>query len=460
MGIYTLILAGGKGTRLWPLSREDYPKQFYNIFNRSLFQKTIERALIFSKPEEIIIVTNERYKFRVLDDLEEMEVSVPKENILMEPAAKNTLPAIYFGIKSIMEGDGSTSSVAVLPSDHFVDADDDYKKAFEEAMEISKKYLVTFGIEPKNPHTGYGYIKPGEKINFSSVEKAFEVEKFVEKPNQDKAREYVNSGYLWNSGMFMFNIRLFMEECKLHQPDLVNLFKLPIEEAYSKLPELSVDYGIMEKTDKAAVIKLNSFWSDVGSFDSLYEIFEKDKAGNAIRGECISLQSRNNLVYGGRLTAIIGVEDLVVVDTKDAVLVCNRRDSQQVRKVVEILKKRNDKRAEVHRTAYRPWGSYTVLEENQFYKIKRLTVKPKKRLSLQKHYHRSEHWVVVKGTAKITVDGEERLLRNGESTFIPAGTLHRLENPGLIPLEVIEVQIGEYLDESDIERFEDDFERV
>ncbi len=459
MSVYTLILAGGKGTRLWPLSREDYPKQFYNIFNRSLFQKTVERALIFSKPEEILIVTNKRYKFRVFDDLEEMEASIPKENILMEPVAKNTLPAIYFGIKKVIEDDGLDDSIAVLPSDHFVEPDDDYKKAFEEAMKISERYLVTFGIKPKRPHTGYGYIKPGKKIEFSSG-RAFEVEKFVEKPDWDKAKEYVDSGYLWNSGMFMFNIRLFMKECELHQPSLVNLFELPVAEAYSKLPEISIDYGIMEKTDKAAVVKLNSFWSDVGSFDSLYEIFEKDGAGNAIRGECIALHSRNNLVYGGRLTAIIGVEDLVVVDTKDAVLVCRRKDSQKVREVVEILKKRNDKRAEVHRTAYRPWGSYTVLEENQFYKIKRLTVKPKKRLSLQKHYHRSEHWVVVKGTAKITVDSEERLLKNGESTFIPAGTVHRLENPGLIPLEVIEVQIGEYLDESDIERFEDDFERT
>jgi len=286
------------------------------------------------------------------------------------------------------------------------------------------------------------------------------VEEFVEKPELERAKEYVSSGYLWNSGMFMFDIDLFLEECRLHQPDVVEAFDLPIREAYSKLPEISVDYGIMEKTDKAAVVKLNSLWSDVGSFDSLYEIFDKDESGNAIRGECIALSARNNLVYGGRLTAIIGVENLVVVDTKDAVLVCRKNDSQRVKEVVEILKRKNDKRAEIHRTAYRPWGSYTVLEENRFYKIKRLTVKPKKRLSLQKHYHRSEHWVVVKGTAKITVDGEEKLLKNGESTFIPAGTVHRLENPGKIPLEVIEVQIGEYLEENDIERFEDDFERI
>jgi mannose-1-phosphate guanylyltransferase/mannose-6-phosphate isomerase len=454
--VYTLILAGGKGTRLWPLSREDHPKQFYNIFNRSLFQKTVERALLFSEPDEILVVTNERYKFRVIDDLDEMGVKLPKGNILMEPAAKNTLPAIYFGVKTIVENGDANASLAVLPSDHYVEADEAYTKSFENAIGISERYLVTFGIQPYRPHTGYGYIKPGEKIG----DGAYTVEEFVEKPELERAKEYVSSGYLWNSGMFMFDIDLFLEECRLHQPDVVEAFDLPIREAYSKLPEISVDYGIMEKTDKAAVVKLNSLWSDVGSFDSLYEIFDKDESGNAIRGECIALSARNNLVYGGRLTAIIGVENLVVVDTKDAVLVCRKNDSQRVKEVVEILKRKNDKRAEIHRTAYRPWGSYTVLEENRFYKIKRLTVKPKKRLSLQKHYHRSEHWVVVKGTAKITVDGEEKLLKNGESTFIPAGTVHRLENPGKIPLEVIEVQIGEYLEENDIERFEDDFERI
>jgi mannose-1-phosphate guanylyltransferase/mannose-6-phosphate isomerase len=455
MSIHTIILAGGRGTRLWPLSREDHPKQFYNIFNKSLFQKTVERALLFSKPEEIFVVTNDRYRFRVMDDLEEIGVELPKENILTEPTAKNTLPAIYFGVKKIIEF-GNATSISVLPSDHYLEVDESYKKAFEEAIKISRSYLVTFGIRPSKPHTGYGYIKPGKNIGF---ENAFEVEEFVEKPEIERAREYVNSGYLWNSGMFMFDVDIFLEECRKHQPKLVEAFDLPIEKAYLSINEISVDYGILERTDRAAVVRLTSVWSDVGSFDSLYEIFEKDGAGNAIRGECIALEAKNNLVFGGRLAAIIGVEDLVVIDTKDAVLVCRKSDSQRVREVVEVLKQRNDKRAEVHRTAYRPWGSYTVLEENQFYKIKRLTLKPRKRLSLQKHYHRSEHWVVVRGTARVTVNGEERLLKNGESTFIPAGSIHRLENPGRIPLEVIEVQIGEYLNEDDIERIDDDFGR-
>ncbi len=454
MRISTLILAGGKGTRLWPLSREDHPKQFYSIFNKSLFRKTVERALIFSDPDEIYVVTNKRYRFRILDELEEMDLKIPEDNILLEPQAKNTLPAILYGIKAI---GGGADSVAVLPSDHFIEESENYRDAVREAVRISSEYLVTFGIKPVKPHTGYGYIKPGERIG----EISHRVESFVEKPDIETARKYMDSGYLWNSGMFMFSPELFLDECRKHQPDVAYAFdsEEEIERIYSYLPELSVDFGIMEKTSRAAVVELNTFWSDVGSFDSLYEIFEKDEGGNAVKGECISIDSYGNLVFGKRLTALVGMRDAVVVDTKDAILVCSRSEAQKVKQVVEILRERGDKRAREHRTAHRPWGSYTVLEENQFYKIKRLTVKPKRRLSLQKHYHRSEHWVVVKGTAKITVDGEERILRNGESTFIPAGTLHRLENPGLIPLEVIEVQIGEYLEEDDIERFDDDFGR-
>lgn len=398
-------------------------------------------------------MTNERYRFRVIDDITEIEADVPAENILIEPKAKNTLPAIYYGIKTIIERDGD-STIAVLPSDHLVDGGENYKKAFNMAIKLSEEFLVTFGIKPSKPHTGYGYIKPGKKL-----EGGYRIETFVEKPDYEKAIKYVENGFLWNSGMFMFKSSIFIEECRIHQPGIVNAFEMDIKDAYDRLPDISVDYGIMEKTDRAAVVELDTFWSDVGSFDSLYEIFDKDENGNAVKGECIAIDSRNNLIYSGRLTAAIGLKDIIVVDTKDAVLVCSRKDAQKVKDIVNMLRARGDKRAEIHRTAHRPWGSYTVLEENQFYKIKRLTVKPKKRLSLQTHFHRSEHWVVVKGTAKITVDGEERLLRNGESTFIPAGVIHRLENPGLIPLEVIEVQIGEYLDEDDIERFDDDFGR-
>jgi mannose-1-phosphate guanylyltransferase/mannose-6-phosphate isomerase len=275
------------------------------------------------------------------------------------------------------------------------------------------------------------------------------------------AETYLKEGYLWNSGMFLFDTQVFIEECKKHALEVVQAFEDgDISEAYLKVPEISIDYGLMEKTDRAAVVPLETFWSDVGSFDALYEVMDKNSNGNAVRGDCISINSKNNLLYSERLIAAVGVEDMIVVDTKDAILVCSRKDSQKVKDVVKLLKERSDERAEFHRTVYRPWGSFTVLEEGQFYKIKRVTVLPKRRLSLQMHHHRSEHWVVVRGTAKVTIGDNEFLLRSGESTFVPSGVKHRLENPGLLPLEVIEVQIGEYLGEDDIVRFQDDFGRT
>ncbi|AEA47333.1 mannose-1-phosphate guanylyltransferase/mannose-6-phosphate isomerase [Archaeoglobus veneficus] len=451
----TVILAGGSGSRLWPLSREQFPKQFVKLFDdSSLFQKTVDRALMLSEPDEVYIVTNAKYEFRVLDQLSEMGLELPEENILIEPEAKNTLPAIFYAIKMIEEKHGD-SVVAVLPSDHLIEVNDSYKKAFENAKRIAEKYLVTFGVKPTRPHTGYGYIKPGKPLDGG-----YEVKKFVEKPDLEKAKEYVGKGYFWNSGMFLFKSSLFIEECRTYQPVVVRLFETEsLDSIYKKLPEISIDYAIMEKTDRAAVVPLDTFWSDVGSFDSLYDIFEKDKDGNVIKGECLPINSKNNFILGERLIAPVGVRDLIIVDTKDAVLVCSKRAAQKVKDVVEILKSRGDERGEVHKTAYRPWGSFTVLEEGGFYKIKRLTVLPGRRLSLQRHYHRSEHWVVVKGTARVIVEDRKFLLKSGESTFIDVGKIHRLENPGLTTLEVIEVQIGEYLGEDDIERFQDDFGR-
>ena len=459
----TLILAGGKGTRLWPLSRELMPKQFIKLFDeRSLFQRTVERALLFSKPSEIFVVTNEAYRFRILDDLRELGIEIPEENVLLEPLAKNTLPAILCATLKIEEDFGN-SVVAVLPSDHVIEANDAYQEAFERAGELAKSHLVTFGIKPTRPHTGYGYIKPGEKIG----ELGYRVAEFKEKPDLETAKRYVESGYYWNSGMFAFSTSLFIEEVQRHAPDVWEAFEEggDIEEVYKRVPEISIDYGVMEKTDKAAVVPLNTFWSDLGSFDAIYEVLEKDEDGNAVQvrghgAEYINLSSRRNLVMTKRLTATIGVEDMIIVDTDDALLIAHRGEAQKVKEVFKILKERNDERAFVHRTAYRPWGSYTVLEEGERYKIKRLTVLPGKKLSLQMHYHRSEHWVVVRGTAKVIVGDREILLRPGESTFIPAGVKHRLENPGKVVLEVIETQIGEYLEEDDIVRFDDEFGRV
>jgi mannose-1-phosphate guanylyltransferase/mannose-6-phosphate isomerase len=448
----TVILAGGSGTRLWPLSREAYPKQFIKLFdNLSLFEKTVERALIFSKPEDIYIVTNVKYEFEVTDALADVEVAIPSENILLEPVSRNTLPAIFFAIKQIEEKGGG--NVIILPSDHFLEINENYRTAFKNAEELANEYLVTFGIKPTKPHTGYGYIKPGEKVRGG-----YKVERFVEKPDSETAKKYMAQGYLWNSGMFLFNSSLFLKECKKYQPKVVKAFE--DKEPFSKVPEISVDYGLMEKSKRVAVISLDIYWNDVGSFDAFHEVFEKDENQNAIKGECITVDSHNNFIIANRLIGAVGIRDTIIVDTRDAVLVCSRKDAQKVREIVNILKERGDERAEIHKTVYRPWGSYTVFEEGALYKMKKLTVLPGKRLSLQKHYHRNEHWVVVKGVAKVRVGDRTFVLERGENTFIPAGTVHRLENPGKITLEIIEVQIGEYLGEDDIERVEDDFGRI
>ncbi|RDV81827.1 mannose-1-phosphate guanylyltransferase/mannose-6-phosphate isomerase [Ammonifex thiophilus] len=456
-----LILAGGKGTRLWPLSRELMPKQFIRLFDsRSLFQHAVLRALKLSSPEEIFVVTNCEYRFRVLDDLAELGISLPEENLLLEPEGKNTLPAVCWGMREIQRR-WREATVAVLPSDHLLHCDESLLKSFRAAEELASGYLVTFGIKPSRPHTGYGYIKPGESLGLG-----FRVEEFKEKPDAARAAEYVAQGYYWNSGMFVFHTELFFREVELLAPEVWQAFasSSSVEEAYAKAPEISVDYGLMEKSGRVAVVPLETYWNDLGSFDAVYEALPKGEEGNAVivqglGADCLLYGARGNLVISERLTAVVGVEDLIIIDTGDALLVAPRRDAQEVKKVYAELTRRKDERAVVHRTAYRPWGSYTVLEEGERYKIKRLTVLPGKKLSLQRHYHRSEHWVVVRGTARITVDGEEKLLRPGESVFVPAGLSHRLENPGKVVLELIETQIGEYLGEDDIERLEDDFGR-
>ncbi|RSN67920.1 mannose-1-phosphate guanylyltransferase/mannose-6-phosphate isomerase [Candidatus Korarchaeum cryptofilum] len=457
--MYTLILAGGKGTRLWPLSRELMPKQFIRFFNgNSLFQMTVRRALLLSSPDEIYVVANREYKFRVLDDLSDIGVKVPEDNVLLEPRGRNTLPAIYWGVKTVNERKGK-SKILVLPSDHYIDPNENYVRAVREGEGIADEYIVTFGVKPTRPHTGYGYIKPGEKLK-----SGFRVDEFREKPDEERAKIYLSQGYLWNSGMFLLDTDLFMEEVKRVIPSVAEAFSSSdLEGAYESVPDISIDKGLMERTDKAAVIPLDVSWSDLGGFNSLYEILGKDEMGNAFRvnsnGSYIQLRSSGNLVITERLTAIVGVSNLVIVDTGDALLVADRKEDQGVREVYEELVRRGDERALIHRTVYRPWGSYTVLENGDRYRVKRITLLPGRRLSLQRHYNRSEHWVVVRGTAKIIIDGEERVLRPGESTFIPMGSVHRLENPGKIDLEVIEVQIGDYLGEDDIERLEDDYKR-
>jgi len=454
----TIILCGGKGTRLWPLSREQLPKQFIKIFDdKSLFQRTVERAKLFSAEDEIFIVTNKDYKFRVLDELKEISINIPERNILLEPSGKNTLPAIYFGIKTLKEIYGDCN-VQVIPSDHVINTNDAYSEAFKTGENLANYGLVTFGIKPKTPHTGYGYIGIGKAIKEGN---GFKVSEFKEKPNLETAKKYVRDGYLWNSGMFIFNTKIFTEAVKDLTPEIYTAFESSsnLTEIYKKIPEISVDYGIIEKAKNVSVVPLNTSWNDLGSFDAIYEVYDKDKDENAGIGECISVESSKNLVITKRLTALVGVENLAVIDSGDALLIAKRGETQKVKEIFKILKNKGDERAITDRTSYRPWGQYTVLEDGERYKIKHIVVLPKKRLSLQMHYHRSEHWIVVRGMAKIVVDGKEMFLRNGESTFIPSGFAHRLENPGKVLLEIMEVQIGEYLGEDDIERFEDDFGR-
>ncbi len=449
----TVILAGGSGTRLWPLSREYYPKQFIKLVDRkkTLFQLTVERARLFSAPSDIYIVTNERQKFMAMDQISELGIKIPEKNVIAEPSPRNTLPAICYAVLQITESE--STKVAVLPSDHLVEAGSAYRKAFRCASRLADEYLVTFGIKPTRPHTGYGYIKPGNKIDARC--EAYRVDRFVEKPDEERAKKYIEEGYMWNSGMFLFSTDEFIEECEKHAPDVIDVLREEGLEGYGDVREISIDHGLLEKTDRAAVVRLDTLWNDVGSFDALYEVMDKDSAGNAKSGECITVDSSNNLIYSERLVAAVGVENSIIVDTKDALLICSRGLTQKVKDVVRILKEKGDRRAEMHLTVYRPWGSHTLLEESDFYRIKKMIVLPERGLSMRMHYHRNEHWVVVRGMAKVIMQDREFYLRSGESMFVPAGTKYKIENPGKIPLDLLEVQIGEYLGEDDIVYFEE-----
>lgn len=455
--IKSIILAGGSGTRLWPLSREQYPKQFLKLGETSLFQNTVMRCLKLSNISDIFVVTNENQKFFVSGQMEELGIEVPPENILIEPQGKNTLPAICFGMHEVKKQFGKCA-VGVFPSDHILDTA--AMEKIRSAEKLCSEYLVTFGITPSSPHTGYGYIKPGKNLEIGS-----KVLEFREKPGLDAAIKYIQEKCLWNSGMFMFDTGVFFKELKTYAPDILAAFTQTgknIEQIYSELPSVSIDYGIMEKSDKVAVVKLEYKWSDLGDFDSIFSEADKNGKGNAVYNcDDMSLNSTENLIYSrkDKAVSLIDVNDMVVVDTPDALLVCPRKSCQKVKEIVTSLKNQNNEKALFHRTVYRPWGSYTTMEESERHKIKNIIVTPGKKLSLQLHNHRSEHWVVVKGMAWIQVDDKELYLRQGESTFIKAGIKHRLSNPGTIPLEIIEVQLGDYVGEDDIERFEDDFGR-
>lgn len=463
-----LILAGGSGTRLWPLSRKNFPKQFLKLpidnSYESFFQKTLKR-LCFYDDVEIFIVTNEKHKFYVIEQIEEISKKLkikPNFEIILEPTSKNTAPAIALALKYAIEKGISKDEVFfVSPSDHLIKPENEFSSYVKASEEIAKKgYIVTFGIKPNRPETGYGYIK----VKMPKIESFYEVENFVEKPDIETAIKYIEDGnYFWNSGMFAFRADTMIEEFKKNVPEIGEIFEKPYEKLLSdfhNLPDISIDYAVMEKTDKATLLPLNIFWSDIGSWESLYEILEKDSSGNALIGESVNIGTENSLIVTNkRLTATLGLQDTLVIETEDALLIAKKGESQKVREIVKILTKKAAQLVEEHTTVYRPWGSFTLLETGHRYKIKRITVNPGASLSLQMHHHRSEHWVVVKGTAKVKIGDREQYVHENESVYVPKSTLHRLENPGKIPLEIIEVQVGEYVEEDDIKRFEDIYGR-
>ena len=446
----SIILAGGVGTRLWPLSREYYPKQFLQLNGHSLFQKTFTRAVLLSGAENITVVTNDIHRYLVVNQVDELGFSLDESHLLVEPEGKNTLPAIGWAMQRIRRADPHATAV-VFPSDHVLG--DEALGQIRAAETLAKKYLVTFGVMPSSPHTGYGYIRPGK-----ALKGGFVVEEFREKPDEKTAKGYVSRGYLWNSGIFLLSTDCFFAELKRYQPALSAALTEDEDPDYPSLDAISIDYGLLEHSKKVAVVPLEAAWSDLGTFRALYDTEQHDHEGNVGKAEYIS--SRNNYVHApGKRVGLIGVSDLIVVDTADALLISSNRETEQVKQLVGRYNAAKDAVTKFHRQVHRPWGSYTVLEDGKIYKIKRVTVKPGARLSLQLHHHRSEHWVVVGGTAEVELDGETRFLRKGESTFVRSGTVHRLRNPGLIPLEVIEVQLGDYLEEDDIVRIEDEYGR-
>ena len=467
-----IILCGGSGTRLWPISRILMPKQFVKLFDdKSLFQLTVERNSKVCK-EQFIVSNTEQY-FLALDQLEELEKI--NNRYLLEPVGRNTAPAIALACMAL----DYEEIVLVTPSDHLIKDEVEYEKVLGIARKLAEKNnLVTFGITPTFPETGFGYIEakgehpsPALASGVSSFS-ARDVKTFHEKPDAKTAQDYLNAGnYYWNSGMFCFKAGVFLDELKKYSPEMYEACQTAINNNSAEdmirikhddmlnIPEDSIDYAVMEKSDIVKVVPSNINWSDVGSFDALYDELPKDENGNTQNDKHISIDSKNNLIYSkDKYIATIDVEDLIIVDTGDALLVSKKGSSQKVKQVVAEIKKTTELH-NIHLTGYRPWGSYTVLEDTPGYKIKRIEVKPGKRLSLQKHFHRNEHWIVVSGTATVTVGNETKLIRPNESTYIKMGEIHRLANEGKIPVVLIEAQVGEYTGEDDIVRIDDDFKR-
>ncbi|MEA3418033.1 MAG: mannose-1-phosphate guanylyltransferase/mannose-6-phosphate isomerase [Campylobacterota bacterium] len=453
-----IILCGGSGTRLWPISRALMPKQFIKLFDsQSLFQLSAKRNSS-ACPDQLIVSNVEQY-FLAVDQLSEIQMDNHTQ-FLLEPVGRNTAPAIALACFAV-EAD---EIVLVTPSDHLVKNEVAYAAVLQKAKDLAgEDNLVTFGIKPEYAETGYGYIEAQDE----------DAKAFHEKPDAKTAQRYVEAGnFYWNSGMFCFKAGVYLDELKQYAPEIYEASKQAYNDAkndgmirighadMAAIPDESIDYAVMEKSNKVKVVASEIGWSDLGSFDALDEELPKDENGNTQCRDLYTINAKNNFVYSkDRAIALTDVEDLIIVDTGDALLISKKGNSQKVKEVVKQLKANDSELHHIHLTAHRPWGTYTILEENEKYKIKRIVVKPGKRLSLQKHFHRSEHWIVVSGTALVTVGGGETLVRPNESTYIPMGETHRLENPGKVDVVLIEAQVGSYLGEDDIVRIEDDFAR-
>lgn len=484
--IRAIVLSGGSGTRLWPFSREAYPKQFLSFSgDRSLFQETVSRVTEWEvQPDTFevlppLVVCNELHRFLVAEQLRQM--GLEGGSILLEPAGKNTAPALTLAALWAV-AEGGNPVLAVLPSDHYVENIEGFRVRLAEAAKLAAGGLIaTFGIVPTRPETGFGYIRRGERLS----DNAYALAGFTEKPDVATAEEYLASGqYLWNSGIFVLQAQTWLEEIGRHRPDILQACQAACAEyrrdgdfvrvdkdAFARCPSDSIDYAVMEKvvaesaesadSPRAAVLPLDVGWSDLGSWPAMSAVRGQDEEGNVKIGDVFSKDTRNSLLYSqSRFLATVGITDVVVIETTDAVLVAHKDCAQEVKAITDYLKQAARSEHVFHTKVHRPWGDYESIDNGPRYQVKRLTIKPGATLSLQMHHHRAEHWVVVKGTARVTRGEESFLLTENESTFIPLGVKHRLENPGAIPLEIIEVQSGSYLGEDDIVRFEDRYNRL
>ncbi|NDY73348.1 mannose-1-phosphate guanylyltransferase/mannose-6-phosphate isomerase [Desulfobacter hydrogenophilus] len=474
--IYPVILAGGSGTRLWPMSRSLYPKQLISLYNaHTMLQNTLLRLSGLDDLGDPVVICNENHRFMTAEQIRRIDINDFK--IILEPAARNTAPAI--ALAALILDDNLKSEhqddpvMLVLPADHEIKNIEAFHEIIQSGAQLARQgKLVTFGIVPSSPETGYGYIKKGDRLDNSN--QAFMIDRFVEKPDYETAVSYLESGdFCWNSGMFMFKVSAVISELGAFAPDMLKKCRTAIKNgnmdldffrvdkaAFEAITEDSIDYAVMEKTDKGVVIPLDAGWNDLGSFDALWQTGDKDERNNVTSGDVLVHNVTDTYIHSdNRLVAAVGLEKFVIVDTKDALLVAPRDQVQDVKKIVTQLKAHNRVEAVSHAKVYRPWGDYETIDMADRYQVKRITVKPGAKLSLQKHFHRAEHWTVVSGTAIVTKGTEEILLKEDESIYIPLGTMHRLENPGKIPLELIEVQSGPYLGEDDIVRFDDVYGR-